>query len=86
MAKYTKTEVGTILENELRFRRADYAKAKKEFDLVTEILSGLPHPDGTRHIKNVGATHKHALQTYTTALRERGRFVTHGEIPARFQV
>jgi DNA polymerase/3'-5' exonuclease PolX len=86
MPKYTKAEVGTILENELRFRRADYLKAKKELDLVTEVLSGFPQSDGMLHIKNVGVAHTRALQTYTTALRERGRFVTHGETPVRFQV
>jgi hypothetical protein len=79
MSKHTRSEVGAILEDELRLRRAAYVTAKKEFEQTTGGATGLPHPDGTLHIKNVGATHLHALQAY------RGRFVTHGEVPARFQ-
>ena len=82
MSKHTKAEIGAILDDELRLHRAAYIRAKKLFDTLIGDPSSIPHPDGTLHVKNVGSAHVFALRADTTALRERGRFVTHGEIPA----
>ena len=84
MSKYTKAEIGAILDDELCTRRAAYLKAKKDFNAVTSGPSGLPHPDGTLHIKNVSAAYVVALQTYTTAMQEHTRFIASGDIPVRF--
>jgi hypothetical protein len=84
MSKHTKAEIGAILDDELCTRRVDYSRAKKDFNTITSGPSGLPHPDGTLHIKNVSAAYLSALRAYTTAMEEHTRFIAGGVIPERF--
>jgi hypothetical protein len=84
MSKYTRAEIGTILDDELRTRRAAYLRAKMDFNTAMSGPSGLPQPDGILHIKNVSAAYVVALQGYTTAMGKHSRFIAKGYIPVRF--
>jgi hypothetical protein len=84
MSKYTKVEVGIILEDELRRCRVAYTKATEELDRVTNQPSGIPHPARALHAKNAGKSQALALHAYTKALREQDRFINNEEIPFRF--
>jgi hypothetical protein len=54
-------------------------------EIVADIPSCLPHPDGVTRIKLAANRHNRALQDYRTALNEFSAFTINGIVPDRFK-
>jgi len=60
----------------------EYSRATKEFnDIIHEVPSGLPHPDGAVRIAQAGRESRRTLDLYSTALHRYSEFVLHGVTP-----
>ena len=67
---------------ELERRKYAYEVAREEFRIViSEVPSGLPHPDGASRITLSGMRTNSALHSYMQAVRDLNGFIVHGVIP-----
>jgi hypothetical protein len=79
-----RSEIETILRDEVGRARRAYQQAHLDFNSVTaDIPSGLPAPDGTERIRNAGHAYRSTMNVYSDALREFNNFITDGVIPER---
>ena len=70
------------LAQEIEIAWANYSRATKEFnDIINEVPSGLPLPDGTLRIARAGGESRRTLAAYSTALHRYSEFVLNGVLP-----
>jgi hypothetical protein len=82
----SRIEVESVLHAELARKKSACEATRKEFnEIISDIPSGLPQPDGTARISTAGSDFRFALRDYEQALREFNEFVLHGRIPERFK-
>lgn len=77
-----KQEIGRKLRDAVKQSRQDYEVALKQFqEIVKDIPSGLPHPDGTARLQAAGREVKRLLAVQHEALAQYTDFLLHGTIP-----
>ena len=65
------------LRLELERAREAYLRASTDYtDVLNQIPSGLPSPDGAQRITNASNAKTQALQNYTEAMRVYGDYLT----------
>jgi len=70
------------LAQELDKARHEYDLASKRFNAVmSDVPSGLPHPDGAYRLERSGKESRLTLDLYTKALRRYSEFLLYGVIP-----
>ena len=75
------------LVEQLRAARAQYAAARENFDaVISEVPSGLPHPDGVMRIEQAGKESRRTRELYTKALMRYSDFVLHGVVPPDLEI
>jgi hypothetical protein len=71
------------LQTEVRHARLEYEAAKFTFDrILSQVPSGIPHPDGSFRIQKASKAYRMALQNFDMALRRFSEFTLHGTLPA----
>jgi hypothetical protein len=79
-------KIEAILAQQLERAEAVWRCEQTRFaEIVADIPSGLPHPDGVTRIKLVANRHNRALRDYRTALNEFSAFTINGIVPDRFK-
>jgi hypothetical protein len=77
-----RNRITRILTSELAQDYSRHTAASKRFDdLVKEVPSGLPHPDGCERIHAAGRDASVTLEAYVFALRRYADFSVHGIVP-----
>jgi hypothetical protein len=75
-----------ILTNEFEDAKRQMNLVSQRFnEVVRDVPSGLPHPDGTLVISNVGRELADARAKVATAIDRLHRFITHGIVPEDLQ-
>ncbi len=70
------------LAEDVGVARRAYDEATKTFKLLmSNVPSGLPHPDGAYRLEQSGKESRRTLELYTRALRRYSEFLIHGVIP-----
>ena len=78
--------VEQTLIDEVNRARLVYEGRSKDFQVVvSDIPSGLPHPDGTARIRNAGICSRSAAADYAHALQEFNAFILDGVVPERLK-
>jgi hypothetical protein len=84
--RYSRKQIEEILAQELKRAETNWRLQKARFtEIVGDIPSGLPHPDGVMRIKIAAEHHNRALREYRTALSEFTAFTIHLVVPSRFK-
>ena len=74
--------VRQILWDQMTVAKERKDAAAKAFDeIMADLPSGLPHPDGSQRIATASAAFRQALNEYTEACRRMNDFVVHGIVP-----
>ena len=61
---------------------SNYARAAKAFrEILSDVPSGLPHPDGALRLEQSGSGSKRALKAFSVALNRYTEFVLNGVVP-----
>ncbi len=82
----TREEIERVLREELERARRAHDQAKETFsDIVADLPSGLPPPDGGMRIDKAGRAECSTLEAYAQAIREFNEFVIHGTVPERLK-
>lgn len=82
----TREEIERVLREELERARRAHDQAKETFsDIVADVPSGLPPPDGGMRIDKAGRAECSTLEAFAQAIREFNEFVLHGTIPERLK-
>jgi hypothetical protein len=75
-------EIGKKLFAQLDEARARVTRSREMFQqVVSDIPSGLPHPDGVTRINNAASEHRAAIMALQTAEERLDQFITTGKIP-----
>jgi hypothetical protein len=75
-------EVLVILRRDFTTAQTRAEIAGQHFnEIIKEVPSGLPHPDGTQRIRNASAEYATARKTLMLALSRLSDFVAEGTIP-----
>jgi hypothetical protein len=75
-------EVLAILRRDFAAAQTRAEIAQQHFnEIIREVPSGLPHPDGTQRVRNASAEYAAARKTLMLALSRLSDFVVHGAIP-----
>lgn len=75
-------EVELLLRAQLNSARDEFEAKKKIFgQVVAEVPSGLPHPDGATAVQIAGQQYRHALEAFDVALKRFTQFVVSGTVP-----
>lgn len=70
------------LRDELHQARERHDLASKQFsDILSDVPSGLPHPDGTQRIQLASREYNEALRAQYEALSRLNDFMVHGTVP-----
>jgi hypothetical protein len=70
------------LMEELREAQRQFRQtSKRSDDIVEEVPSGLPDPDGTFRVTRVGKESQRALELYSRAIRRYSDFILHNITP-----
>jgi hypothetical protein len=79
-------EIEAHLAIALETKREAWNRARTGFsDIISQVPSGLPHPDGSLRLKTAGEVMRFRAAEFMDALQEFNAFVIHGIVPARFQ-
>lgn len=75
-------DIQRVLAENVERAKSGYDDAQKEFKAaMDEIPSSLPEPDGTGRIRIAGSNYRHAMRTYSEALRESNEFISQAIVP-----
>jgi hypothetical protein len=70
------------LNNDVHEAKERYDVAFKRFrEIVSDVPSGIPHPDGSERVRLASREYKHGLEALNTALFKLNHYVIHGTIP-----
>jgi hypothetical protein len=84
--RYSREQIEAILAQEVERAETNWHLQKARFaEIVADIPSGLPHPDGVMRIKIAAGNHHRALREYRTALNEFSAFAINLVVPIRFK-
>jgi hypothetical protein len=77
-----KPDLESILAERLRLTQMAFEAAKANFsEVMSDLPSELPHPDGMQRIRNVGYYYRYALNSYAVAMQQFNEFVLHRTVP-----
>ena len=70
------------LNNDVHEAKERYDVAFKRFrEIVSDVPSGIPHPDGSERVRLASREYNRALEALNAALFKLNDFVIHGRIP-----
>lgn len=71
------------LQTDLWRARREYELTKETVDrIMSEVPSGIPHPDGSLRIQKASMAFKAALQNYNVAMQRFSEFMLEGKFPS----
>ena len=76
----TEAQLFAELEN---LRRTWHEARAAKLELIAEVPSGLPHPDGVQRLRNAGAQERIIFNLYLAAFDRYTECLLRGEIPNR---
>jgi len=81
-APLDREQVRQVLQNELEAAQERRIAASEQFtQVMAEVPSGLPHPDGTHRIRLASREYSGALTEAATAMTRLNEFLVRGTIP-----
>jgi hypothetical protein len=71
----------TLLQEVVEATEESYLANRKFLDLVKDVPSGLPHPDGVQRVMNASTEGAHAREKLRSARTRLEHFREHGFVP-----
>jgi len=76
------TEIEKIIQDELELAMANFRETSARFkDVMSNVPSGLPHPDGSLSITQVTEAHKKSIADLQTAVKRHNQFFINKIVP-----